>query len=388
MDFSLSESQEMLRKSARDFLQIECPKSLVREMEKDETGYPPKLWQKMAGLGWMALVFPEQYGGIGGKFLDLVILLEEMGRACLPAPFLPTVLGGMFIQEEGSESQKEKFLPGIVSGEKILTLALEEPEFRYDPAAIKTKAAAKGDDYIISGVKMFIPYAHVADYIICAARTSRRTATEEGITLFIVDGKSPGVSCTQLKTIASDKQSEVVFDKVKVPKENVLGQLNQGWKAVKRLLQKAAVAKCAELSGISHQALEMAVAYAKERVQFGRPIGSFQAVQHHCANMLVDADGTKYITYKAAWLLSEGLPCDIEVAAAKAWASEAGRHVTALAHQVFGGIGVIVDHDMPLYYTRAKAAELAFGDAEFHRQEIVSQKLKTKTRSWLSSQYS
>ena len=384
MDLSFSESQEMLRRSARDFFENECPKSLVREMEEDEKGYPADLWRKMAGLGWMGLVIPEKYEGVGGDFLDLTILLEEMGRACLPAPFLPAVLGGICILDMGSEEQKEKLLPQIAAGEMILTLAFTEPEFRYDPTAIKVKATSEGDNYIIDGVKLFVPFANVADYMVCMARTAEGKVPEEGVTLFLVDGKSPGITCNPLKTIAGDKQSEVVFNKVKVPGENILGELHQGWGEAQKLSQKAAVAKCAELAGIAQQSLEMAVNYAKERVQFGHPIGSYQAIQHHCANMLIDTDGAKLITYKAAWLITEGMPCNIEVAAAKGWASDACRRVTALAHQVFGGIGVMTDHDMPLYYTRAKVAEVAFGDAEFHREAIVSEKLKApRTKSWL-----
>ena len=256
----------------------------------------------------------------------------------------------------GSEEQKEKLLPQIAAGEMILTLAFTEPEFRYDPAAIKVKATSEGDNYIIDGVKLFVPFANVANYMVCMARTEKGKVPEEGITLFLVDGKSPGITCNPLKTIAGDKQSEVVFNKVKVPGENIIGELHQGWGKAQKLSQKAAVAKCAELAGIAQQSLEMAVNYAKERVQFGHPIGSYQAIQHHCANMLIDTDGAKLITYKAAWLITEGMPCNIEVAAAKGWAGDACKRVTALAHQVFGGIGVMTDHDMPLYYARAKVA--------------------------------
>jgi alkylation response protein AidB-like acyl-CoA dehydrogenase len=175
-----------------------------------------------------------------------------------------------------------------------------------------------------------------------------------------------------------------VFDKVAVPRENILGDLHQGWAILKQVLQKAAVAKCAEMVGIGEQVLEMAVSYAKERVQFGRPIGSFQAIQHHCVNMLIDVDGSRLLTYKAAWMISEGIPCDTEVAIAKAWVSEACRRVTALGHQVIGGVSVITDHDMPLYYRRAKAAEIAFGDADFYRDMIVSRKLvEARPKSWL-----
>jgi alkylation response protein AidB-like acyl-CoA dehydrogenase len=386
MDLSLSESQQLLRKSARDFFQHECPKSLVRDMEKDEKGYPTQLWKKMADLGWMGLIVPEKYGGVGGEYLDFVILVEEMGRACLPAPFFSTALGAMFLIEAGTDEQKTRLLSRIASGESIFTLALNEVESQEDPASMAVKATLKGNSYLINGIKLFVPFAHVADYIICVARSKRRTFNEEGITLFLIDGKAPGITCTPLKTIAGDKQSEVVFNNVQVPRENILGQPHRGWPVAKKVLQKAAVAKAAELVGIAQQSLEMAVSYAKERVQFGRPIGSFQAIQHHCANMLIDVDGSKLMTYKAAWMLSEGLPCDIEVAAAKGYASEACRRVTALAHQVFGGIGVIVDHDMPLYYTRAKVAEVAFGDARYHREVTIRRKLEQKMpKSWLLS---
>lgn len=375
MDFSFTEEQEMLRRTARDVLEAECPKALVREMAEDEKGYSAKLWRQMAELGWMGLVFPSEYDGIGGSFLDLVVLLEEMGRACLPGPFFSTVvLGGLTILEAGNEQQKLEFLPKIASGDMILTLALTEPQAKYAPSSIAVKAVADGNDYVIHGTKLFVPDAHIADYIVCAARTREGAAPEDGITLFLVDAKSPGIDYTLLKTIAGDKQCEVTFDKVRVPEENKLGELHQGWAHLEKILQKAAVAKCAEMIGGAQQVVEMTVDYAKQRVQFGQPIGSFQAVQHHCANILIDVEGSKYITYEAAWMLSEGMPCNKQVAMAKAWVSEAYRRVTALGHQVIGGVAFMEDHDMPLYSKRAKAAELTFGDADFHA-EIVAQEL-------------
>lgn len=373
MDLSLDETQEMLRKMARDFFMDKCPKSLVREMVADERGYPPELWREMSQLEWMGLIIPEEYGGTGGSFLDLAVLLEEMGRACLPGPFFSTVvLGGLTLLEAGNEEQKKEFLPRLSRGELIFTLALTEPSAKYTPDAIQVKAKAEGEEYVIDGIKLFVPDAHIADYIICAART-REAPPPEGITLFLVDAKSPGISSTLLQTIAGDKQCEVVLDKVRVPKKNILGELNQGWSYIEKVLQKAAVAKCAEMVGGAQQVLEMCVSYAKERVQFGRPIGSFQAIQHHCANMATDVDGSRFITYQAAWKLSESLPSTKEVAMAKAWVSDAFRRVTALGHQVHGGVGFIEDHDMPLYYKRAKAWELVFGDAGFHREKVAQE---------------
>jgi len=209
--------------------------------------------------------------------------------------------------------------------------------------------------------------------LLCVARTSEGAKPEDGVTLFLVDGKSPGISHTVLKTIASDKLCEVVFDQVRVPKENILGQLDQGWGMVEKVLEWATVAKCCEMIGGIQQVLEMTVDYAKERRQFDRPIGSFQVIQHYCANMATGVDGSRFVTYQAAWRLSEGLPCTKEVAIAKAWTGEASQRVIALAHQIHGAIGVTIDHDLHFYTTRAKAAEVTFGDADFYREVVAQQ---------------
>ena len=375
MDFSLSEEQEMLKKMARDFLTDKCPKALVREIEQSEKGYSPGLWQEMAGLGWMGLVFPEGYVGSGMSFLDLSVLLEEMGRACLPGPFFSTViLGGLPILDAGNEKQKQEYLPKIASGEAIFTLALTEPAAKYDAASIMVKASADKDAYIINGTKLFIPDAHLADYLLCVARTNELVKAEDGITIFLVDTKSPGISYTVLKTIANDKLCEVVFDQVRVPKDNILGQLDRGWSVVQKAIERATVAKCCEMVGGIQQVLEMTVDYAKERKQFDHPIGSFQIIQHYCANMATDVDGARFTTYQAAWMLSEGLPCTKEVAIAKAWMGEAYGRVITLAHQIHGAIGVTIDHDLQFYTRRGKAAELSFGDADSYR-EIVAQEM-------------
>ena len=375
MDLSFSEEQEMLWKSARDFLADKCPKTLVREMEEDEKGYVPELWKEMADLGWIGLPFPEKYGGGGFNFLDLVVLLEEMGRACLPGPFISTVvLGGLPIAEWGTEEQKKGILPKVCEGKAILTLALTEPSARYEAGAVQVKATPEGDDYVISGTKLFVHDANVADYIIVVARTAERANPEEGVTLFIVDGKSAGISTVVLRTIAGDKQCELTLDKVKVSKGNILGQVDQGWGMVKKIVEWAALAKAAEMMGGAQQVLEMTIDYAKERVQFDRPIGSFQIIQHYLADMSIDVDSSRVSLHKAAWMLSEGIPCTKEISVIKGWISEAYRRVTAQAHQIHGAIGFTKDHDLELYFRRAKAGELFYGDADFHR-EIVAQQL-------------
>ena len=372
MDVRLSEEQEILRKAARDFLTEKCPKKLVRELEKDEKGYSPQMWREVADLGWMGLVFPENYGGSGMSFLDLAVLLEEMGRACFPGPFFSTViLGGLAILDAGSDEQKQKYLPGIVSGKSIFTLALTEVSGKYDAASVKVKAAADKNAYVINGTKLFVSDASVADYILCVTRTDDKAKAENGITVFIVDARSPGISTTVLETVARDKQCEVTFKQVKVPRENILGKLNQGWSEIQKTIERAAIAKCCEMVGGMQAVLDMTVPYVKQRIQFDVPIGVFQAIQHHCVNMLVDVESSRVIAYEAAWKMSNGLPYSREAAMAKAWVSDAYQRVVALGTQSHGGVSIMEDHDLPLYYRRAKAAELAFGDARFHRKNVA-----------------
>ncbi len=372
MKLDFSEQEEMLKKTARDFLTIKCPKSLVRNMEEDEKGFPGDLWQEMAKLGWLGLCFPEKYGGSGASFLDLTILLEEMGRACLPGPFFPTVvLSGLSILEGGNEDQKRDLISRMAQGKLIATLALTEPSAQYDAAGINTTTKRESNEYIINGTKLFISYAHIADYIICVTRTQDGKDQKDGTSLFLVDTKSPGIKTCLLRTIANDKQYEVEFNNIRVPAVNLLGRLNRGWELVNKVSQKAAVAKCAEMLGGAQQVVEMTTNYAKMRVQFGHPIGSFQAIQHLCANMLVDVDSCRFITYQAANMLSRGLACTKEVSIAKSWVSDAYKRITATGLQIHGAIGFTKEHDMQLYYRRAKAAELLFGDANFHKEVIA-----------------
>ena len=372
MDLGLSEEQEMIKTSARDLLEKECPKSLVREMEEDDKGYSPELWKTMADQGWMGMVIPEKYGGQGFSFLDLAVLIEEHGRALVPGPFFSTaVLCGMPLAEFGTEAQKKEHLPKIANGNEIWVYAQTEPSATWEASGVELKAAAKGDGFVLNGTKLFISYAHVADYLLVAARTKDGGKPENGITLLCVDAKAPGITYEGLKTIASDHQSEVTFKDVKVSKANVLGEVDGGWAIIQKIGEWGATGKCAEMVGGAQLVLEMSVEYAKQRVQFGRPIGSFQAIQHHCANMATDVEGSKYITYQAAWRLSEGLPAEREVAMAKAWVSDGYRRVCALGHQCHGAIGFTKEHNMQLYSRRAKAAELAFGDSDYHLEAVA-----------------
>ena len=380
MDLSFDKEQKMIKESAREFLEKECSSDLIREMEEDQKGYSAELWRKMAELGWLGLIFPVEYasiesGGSGGNFFDLIILFEEIGRYLAPVPFLETViLGGLTLLYGGSEKQKREILPKIAEGEEILTMAFMELAASYDAAGINVQAIRDRNMFYLNGRKFFVPYAHVADHIVCATRTKDSKGKEDGITLFLVEAGDPHVCCTLLSTLACDKQCEVVFDRTAVTEEDIIGKTNLGWGVLAEVLQQAAIAQCAWMVGGAERVLEMTVSHAKERVQFDHPIGSYQAVQHRCADMLIDLEGAKFITYEAAWRLSQGLSYAREASVAKAWVNQGYQRICANGHQIHGGNGVMKDSDMQLYSRRAKAAEYYWGDTNFHR-EILAQQL-------------
>jgi 3-oxocholest-4-en-26-oyl-CoA dehydrogenase beta subunit len=374
MNLKLSEEQEMLKTMARDFLTTKYPKTAVKEIQADEKGYSTQLWKEMAELGWQGLVIPDAFGGNGMTFQDLSVLLEEMGRAVMPGPFFATVMLGAYpIMDAGTEEQKNEYLKKIASGSAIFTLALNEIDGLYEAGSMETQAVAAGNDYVINGTKLFVPSANVADYILCVTRTAAGGNPENGISIFIVDAKSAGIKTTVLKAIDNEKLCEVVFQNVRVPKQNLLGRLNGGWTLIQKTIDRAAIAKCCDMLGSMQSALEMTVQYAKDRKQFGEPIGKLQIIQHYCANMAVDVDGLKFVTYQAVWLNSENLGGTKEASIAKAWASDSSDRVMALAHQVHGAIGVTIDHDLQYYTKRIKTAVATMGDAAFHREIIAQQ---------------
>jgi alkylation response protein AidB-like acyl-CoA dehydrogenase len=374
MDFALSEEQEMLKKSARDFLSVECPKKVVREIEAGDLGYSPELWKKMASLGWMGLALPEEYGGVGLSLLDMAVLFEEFGRAVMTEPMFSTVvLGALPILAWGTEEQKKAFLPKVAAGELFLTLAMAEPRVNEDPMFIATRAMTKDDGFLIHGTKLFVPYAHIADYLLVVARTKGVAGDKKGITIFIVDRKSQGINITPLVTIAADKQFEVQFDKVFVSSRNILGSLHNGLPLVRQTLKKATAIQCAEMVGGAEQEMEMTAEHTKKRVQFERPIGTFQAVQHRLADMFIDVNGARWTTYQAVWRLSAGLPADREVAIAKAFANIACQRIAFSAQQLHGGVGVDKDYDLHFYFRRAKAFALTFGSTPFHLKTLEAE---------------
>jgi alkylation response protein AidB-like acyl-CoA dehydrogenase len=286
---------------------------------------------------------------------------------------VPTVLqAGLPLLWAGSEQQKRAYLSKLAQGELIGTMAWHEPSATSQPSGVETTATPQGEDYVLTGTKLYVPYAHVADYLLTVARTDTGGTPADGISLFWVDAKSPGLAISKLGTIADDHQCEVVFNDVRIPRSQVVGEPGKGWAVVEQVRQYGAVAKCAEMVGFAQQAFEISLNYAKTRVQFGRPIGSFQAIKHKLANMVIDVDGSRYVTYYAAWLLSEGLPASREIAVAKAWTNEACRRVVKEGQQVHGGIGYTKEYDLQLYTRRAKAAEIAFDDSDTHREAVAA----------------
>jgi alkylation response protein AidB-like acyl-CoA dehydrogenase len=374
MDFGFSEEQEMLRSSARDFLAKEAPTTYARKMMEDEVGFTDDLWKRMADLGWMGLILPEQYGGSGLDFVDLVVVLEEMGRVVLPGPFFSTVvLGGTALLEGAGDALKQGLLPKLATGDMKLTLAQLEPSGRWDADGIQLEAKQDGGGWVLSGTKLFVPDAHSADYLVVAGRAPGSKGTE-GVSVFLVDAKALGITTTQLKTMdQTRKLAEVVLKDVRVPADRVLGTPGEGWALLDRIIDRGKVGLCAEMCGGAQKVLEMSVDYAKVREQFGKPIGSFQAIQHKCANMLVEVESSKSITYYAAWAVANDVAeAPLAAAMAKAYCSDAYRHVAGEGIQIHGGIGFTWEHDMHLYFKRAKSSEVTFGDATWNR-ELVAQ---------------
>jgi len=282
------------------------------------------------------------------------------------------VLSGYTLLELGSEKQKKELIPGIASGNTIFAFAILEPSDKYELAGIECAASRQGGSYLIKGTKLFVPYAHIADYILVVAKTGDGGRDGPGIGIFMVDARAPGLNYTPIKTIDGGKLFEVELN-VEVPAENLVGDPETASSRLKSVLEKATVATCAEMIGGAQRVLEMTIDYAKERKQFGHPIGSYQAIQHHCANMAIDVETSRLNTYHAAWLLSEWLPASKHVAVAKAWTSDAYCRVVTLGHQVHGAIAFTKELDVELYVRRAKTAEITFGDADFHRNRLAGE---------------
>jgi Acyl-CoA dehydrogenases len=373
MNFGFSDEQELLRSTARKFFENEFPSETVRRLMDTPEGMSPELWAKLAEQGWLGLIFPEAYDGMGLGLVDLTVLMEEMGRAVMPGPYFSTVLlGGLAILEAGNEAQKKEWLPNIAGGARRATLAWMEPTAMLGPAGVTLAAKAAGGGHTLSGTKLFVPDAHTADAIVVAARTGGG-AGEDGVSLFLVPRTARGVEVKLLPTMdQTRKLCEVTLTDVTLGPEALLGSPGLGWKPLERVLERACVALCAEMCGGAQKVLDMTVEYAKIRQAFGKPIGSYQGVKHKAADMLVDVENSKSITYYAAWAMDESSPeGSLAVSMAKAYVSDAYRKVSAAGIQLHGGIGFTWEHDLHLYFKRAKGSEFTFGDATYHRERVA-----------------
>jgi len=373
MNFGFNEEQELLRSTARKFFENECSSTVVRALMETPEAIAPEFWSKLAEQGWLGLIYPDAYDGMGLGLVDLVVLMEEMGRAVVPGPYFSTVLlGGQAILEAGGEVQKKEWLPKIAAGDKRVTLAWMEPSATLGAAGVTLSATAKGGTFSLSGTKLFVPDAHTADAIVVAARTTAG-ASEDGVSLFLVPSGTRGLDVKLLPTMdQTRKLCEVTLHDVAVGRDAVLGAVGGGWAPLARVLDHATVALCAEMCGGAQKVLDMTVEYAKIRHAFGRPIGSYQGVKHKAADMLVDVENSKSITYYAAWALDEGAAeAPLATSMAKAYVSDAYRRVSAAGIQLHGGIGFTWEHDLHLYFKRAKGSEFTFGDATYHRERVA-----------------
>jgi alkylation response protein AidB-like acyl-CoA dehydrogenase len=374
MDIGFSDEQELLRNSARKFLDSACTTKFVRERMETEAAITPEFWSQIAEQGWLGINFAEEDGGIGLGLVDLVVLMEEMGRAVMPGPYFATVLlGGAVIREAGSAAQRREYLPRIAKGALRATLASTEHNPLWDASGITMEARGSAAGFTLSGTKLFVPDAHLADIIVVAARTRDGSTLEDGISLFVVPKDTQGLRVQLLPSIdETRKLCEVRFDNVTLPQTALLGELHGGWPALARVFQAASVALSAEICGGAQRVLDMTVEYAKLRETFGKPIGSYQGVKHKCADMLVEVENAKSLTYYAAWAFDEHeADASLAVSMAKAYASDASRKVSNAGIQLHGGIGMTWEHDLHLYMKRAKANEVAFGDATWHRERVA-----------------
>ena len=355
MEFGLSESQEILKDSARKFFAGECPMEEVRRLMETETAYDEKLWAKLAEQGYTGIIFPEEFGGVGLGKVELILLMEEAGRALMPGPFFSTVpLAGAVIDAVASAEHKKKYLEPICEGKARSTVAILEAGANWNLDALKISATGSK----INGEKLFVTDAAVANFIL--------VVTQDGV--YAVDPKAPGISIAPMAGMDLTRKIYAVRFK-DTPAEKIGSTAN-----LSKAFDIATAALVGEMVGGMQRTLDITVEYAKMRKQFGKPIGMFQAVQHHCADMYLETESSRSAAYYAAWALEENVPeASVAVSIAKVYASDAGRTVGNRGIQVHGGMGFTWENDVHLFYRRAKASETAFGDSTFHRERIAQQ---------------
>ena len=371
MNFSFTTEQEELRRYTRQWLDENCPLETVRMLMDTERGYDDGHWAAIAEMGWLGMAIPSEWGGAGFTFLELFVLLEEQGRSLFCAPFLSTVvMAAGVVEEAGDDRQKKEILSAIASGELIAAVAFTEPNGRWEAEGVTTEARPRpGGGWTLNGTKSFVLDGHVADLLVVAA------GTDQGVSLFLVPAGTEGVARGRLETMdQTRKQAEITLTDVHLASDALLGPEGGGWPILERMLERAAVALSAEQVGGAQACLQMAVSYAKVRKQFGRPIGSFQAIKHKCADMLAQVESARSAAYYAGWAVSEDNDeRPLMASLAKSYCSESYFFSAAENIQIHGGIGFTWEHNAHLYFKRAKSSELLFGDPSFHREKIAVQ---------------
>jgi alkylation response protein AidB-like acyl-CoA dehydrogenase len=374
MEFDFNEDQKLFRDASRKFLEAECPATFVRRMMDDENAQDPTFWKKLAELGWTGMLIPETYGGVDGTLTDMIVVAEEIGRSVMPGPFYATaVTGATLLLLAGNEDQRNHYLPKVAEGNHLLTLAVLEPDGALQSESIGSIAERGQGRFILNGEKRFVPDAHVVDTMIVAARTTRGSAPDRGVSLFLVDAKADGLRVEQMASVDMSRRiCRVVMDDVVCEEERLLGEVDEAWPHIKRATELTHVPFCCELVGLADKTLEMVVEYLKVRVQFDRPIGVFQALQHRCADLMVGIELGKSLAYYACYASEKNLPdAPVALAMAQAYCSEMAQHTVSDGIQLFGGIGFTWEHDIHLYQRRAISLSLNMGTAEEHRETVA-----------------
>ena len=372
LDLNLTESEEMLKKTALDFMRRDAPKEVVQRLQETDTGITDELWRKAVEMGWLGIIIPEQYGGTGNPLTSAGVLFEALGTGPLPGPYFSSgILSSLIVLETGTEEQKQLILPAIAEGEQILTLALTEPEYSWDPGPIETTATSKNGDFVLDGLKLFTMDAQAATKFIVVARTEKESDPAKGLSLFLVDRESDGVSVRRLPGFLTGRTFEIKLDSVKVPRSAMLGNKDEGWSLLKQAIDKAIPILCAYKVGGCQAVLEMTLEYSRFRVQFGQPIGRFQRVQDMIIEMVTHSDAARWTTYEALWKLDLQRPAAESIHLAKAVSSQAYWEVCTIGHQVFSGISYSREHPLS-FHTRASRSLYNFlGEPAYHRQQIA-----------------
>ena len=366
MDLSLTEEQELLRSTARDFMEREASKETLLEFDESDMGYSVDIWQKASDIGWLGMLVAEEYGGSGSSLTDTAVVYEQLGTGPLSGPFFSSgVLGGLIVSEAGSDEQRSRWLPNIASGREIVTLALTEPEYGWGAESVQMRAQPTDSGYVLNGTKLFVHDAKAATTLICAVRSSGR----EGVTLLMVDARASGLS-TRLLPGFMGWVGEVVFEDVEVPSDAILGELGGGWQPLQSAFRKAIPVLCAYKVGGAQSVFDMTIEYSRTRIQFGTPIGRFQRVQDHIVEMVNHLDAARWTTYEALWKLDAGRSDAASVHLAKAVASEGYYQGCNHSHEVHAGIGVVREYGLTLHTRMSRTLYHYLGDPRFHRRKI------------------